>query len=59
MYILIARKWQEITRLLPLKAGLSILLDPELHRIQVVVFGQGLNSMQQVFTSNTYHLMQQ
>jgi hypothetical protein len=33
MYSTIARRWQEITRLLPLKAGLSNLLDPELHRI--------------------------
>jgi hypothetical protein len=33
MYISIACRWQEITWLLPLKAGLSNLLDPELHRI--------------------------
>jgi hypothetical protein len=43
MYSPIARRWQEITRLLPLKAGLSIYSSLSYIGIMVIISGQGLD----------------
>jgi hypothetical protein len=59
MYIPIARRWQEITQLLPLKAGLSIYSSLSYIGFMVYSLDKDLISMQQVFSSNTYNLMRQ
>jgi hypothetical protein len=59
MYIPKARKWQGITRLLPLKAGLSIYSSLSYIGFMVYFPDKDRVHMQQVFSPNTYHLMQQ
>jgi hypothetical protein len=59
MYIPIARRWQEITRLLPLKAGLRIYSSLSYIGFMVYSLDKDWILMQQVFSSNTYNLMQQ
>jgi hypothetical protein len=53
MYIPIARRWQKITRLLPLKAGLSIYSSLSYIGFMVIIFGQGLNINAASVSSNT------
>jgi hypothetical protein len=59
MYIPIARRWQEITRLLPLKAGLSIYSSLSYIGCMVYFLDMDRVYIQQVFLPNTCHLMQQ
>jgi hypothetical protein len=59
MYIPIARKWQKITQLLSLKVGLSIYSILSYIELMVYFLDKDRVHMQQVFSSNTYNLMQQ
>jgi hypothetical protein len=59
MYIPIARKWQKITQLLSLKVGLSIYSILSYIGLMVYFLDKDRVHMQQVFSSNTYNLMQQ
>jgi hypothetical protein len=57
IYILIAHRWQKITRLLPLKVELSIYSILNYIRFMVYFLDKDVISMQQVFSFNTYNLM--